>query len=297
MSDCYTFESISYDDGIFNSCVDATYIIHVVNNDRLDHVKAQLSSYHPTNQLFLLHNTIDCDKKIENHIPPTDLVHAFLECFQHAKTNGYGNILILEDDFIFSEDINSSSCIDDIHDFLQKIVNSSPNQPIMYRLGCIPFIQIPSFHLYDSVDFKHWTGMFMGTHAVIYNREYCESILQYYEKNANTIQDWDIFNNTGFANSYTYYKPLCFQLFPPTDNSFWWGFGHPITSFFGKLLFNIFQWLGLDKSVDPGYSFFYGFSKIIALILFGIVMFIIFLFYRFARVNHRRNKKNSSVFL
>lgn len=257
---CYTFEKKIFTDGIFNSCVDATYIIHLTTNDRYLHIQKQLEKYHPTNIVYILFNKgPTCDKNIENNIPPIDLVDAYFKCFQHARINNYSNILILEDDFVFSESVKEPDIIANICHFIK----SKQGEPMQYLLGCIPLLIFPC-----SYDFNHYTGFSMGTHAVIYNKMYYELLLK---QNQSDIQDWDIFNNS-FVTKYMYSKPLCYQLFPRTENSKYWGFQNPIFFLLGKMIFFIYQLFGLNKNIEPGYSFFYIFSKI----WFLLVVFICF---------------------
>jgi hypothetical protein len=260
----YNFENIEFEDGIFDHCVDATYIIHVENDGRLESVRNQLLQYHPSNKVHLLFNKGPIES---GNIPPVDLVQAFFHCFEHASENAYRNILILEDDFTFSEQISDSKNISNICQFIKK----KDGEPTMYRLGCIPVFQMPC-----TWDFMHYKGVFMGTHGVIYNKAYCDKLL---EMDKNTIIDWDIFNNGVFkANCYTYYMPLCYQLFPETKNSFYWGIENPIYCLFGSVLFFIYQLFGLNVSIEPGYSFFYSFSKFLFFIIFAI-FFCIFIYF------------------
>jgi hypothetical protein len=64
----------------------------------------QLNEYQPTNTVYILFNKgyKKCKKQDFITNPPYDLVDANLNIFKHAKENNYDNILILEDDFIFS---------------------------------------------------------------------------------------------------------------------------------------------------------------------------------------------------
>jgi len=272
MSECYHFENIQFDDGLLNDCVDATYIIHLKENGRLENIKTQLKIYKPTDNIHILINKgPTCEKNIENHIPPTDLVHAFLQCFQHAEGNAYNNILILEDDFMFSEKIKEREHSKNICGFIKN----KEGELLSYRIGCIPLLQIPC-----TTDFMHYRGFFMGTHAVIYNKLYRVNLLK---TDISQIHDWDIFNNLN-ANSYTYYLPLCYQLFPETENLKYWGIKNNLYLIAGKILFFIFQLLGLNTSVEPGYSFFYIFSKTIFFLLAFLLIWLSFLFI-FARTS------------
>ena len=39
MNNCYYFKLYNFNDGLLNNFVDATYIIHLVNNGRIDDIK------------------------------------------------------------------------------------------------------------------------------------------------------------------------------------------------------------------------------------------------------------------
>lgn len=87
--------------------VDATYVIHLENNGRYNDIINQLNNYKLTNKTYILFNKgfKYCEK--EKHITKSnlDLVDTYYEIFKHSKMNNYNNILILEDEFILSNDI------------------------------------------------------------------------------------------------------------------------------------------------------------------------------------------------
>ena len=51
---CYKFKKNIYNDGLFNSSVDATYVLNLEGNGRLSSVEEQLSIYHPTNVVYIV---------------------------------------------------------------------------------------------------------------------------------------------------------------------------------------------------------------------------------------------------
>ena len=71
---------------------------------------------------------------------------------------------------------------------------------------------------------------------------------------------------------YMYYKPLCYQLFPITNNSKNW--------VMSDLLLLIFSILKLDKQAEPGTSMCYKYSNMICFILGLILIFIIYIIYK-----------------
>ena len=91
---CYTFKKYIYNDCIFNNTIDATYIINLENNKRLNHIVNQLSQYHPTKLVYICFNKgfTNCKKQDFIINAPYDLVDAFINIFKHAKLMNYNNI-------------------------------------------------------------------------------------------------------------------------------------------------------------------------------------------------------------
>ena len=136
-TNCYRLEKLDYADGLLD--IDATYIIHLEGNGRIDHIHEQLTKYHPSNTVYILYNKgfKQCEKKLHMDDSKIDLVDAFLSIFKDAQQKNYGTILILEDDFIFHEKIKDIQVRKNVMSFLKK----KENEPIIYMLGCLPFIQ------------------------------------------------------------------------------------------------------------------------------------------------------------
>jgi hypothetical protein len=264
-TNCYRFEKFFFQKGLLDNCVDATYIIHLEDNGRFESIMNQLDEYHPTKLTYIVFNKgyKNCEKKDYINIPPYDLVDAFLKVFKHANQNNYNNILILEDDFIFHKDIKKKFIQKDICTF----INKQQNKNFQYLLGCIPLIKLPC-HL----KCKHYVCVLsLGSHACIYSKK---NRIETLKVKQQIIKDWDAYH-WYYNKRYTYYKPLCYQLFSETDNSKYWNYNYYILYIGGKLLLIIFKCLQLDKQVEPGYSFFYLFSKLLPVIL--VVLLILLL--------------------
>ena len=265
-TECYKFEKIIYDDGLFSKTIDATYVIHLEGNGRYNDIINQFNVYHPTNIVYIVLNKgyKKCKKADFINNTSTDLNDANLSIFRHAKENNYDNILVLEDDFIFNPEIKSPFHINNINNFLLKKKNKS----FQYYISCIPFLMIP----YDEYNYINKST---GTHSVVFSKKHRENLLNV---NQFKISDWDVYNNKYF-NRYAYYTPLCYQLFPETENSNNWGVNGPfknITYFLGKLLKYFFNFLKMDKQVEPGYTIFYNFSKLLFYILVILSIIIIY---------------------
>ena len=77
----------------------------------------------------------------------------------------------------------------------------------------------------------------------------------------NKIVDIDIYRNLDLTN-YTYYKPLCYQLFSATDISKTMGKKDGYINL-EEMIFKLFNYYELNKRVELGYSRFYMCSKIL----------------------------------
>jgi len=271
---CYRFEERIYNDGIFSNdvkknSIDATYIIHLEGNGRLSKINHELDMIHPTNHVFILHNKGYKNSKKTEFIksPSQDLIDCYIHIFKHAKEYQYENILILEDDFFWNLDITNREHLDSITQFLLSNVEND----FMYLLGCLPILQIPT-----SISRKHSLGISLGTHAVIYSRKCRERVLKIDQKK---ITDWDVFHNLN-TRRYMYHKPLCYQLFPLTENQHKW-LSNIIPIFLQTIIISyitipILQSLSLDKNIHPGYPIFYNISFYLSLIFLVLIFWTIY---------------------
>jgi len=274
---CYRFEKLVYDTGLLDDGIDATYIIHLEGNGRYADIMNQLRQYQPSKTVYILFNKgfKKCKKDPHINIPPLDLIDAFLHIFKHANQEHYGNILILEDDFMFSEKIHNPSTRHIVCNFL----NQHKSEDFQYLLGCAPYIRIPY-----SIDLYHYIiNCAGGTHAVIYSESNRDTILH---KDKRHIKDWDIENNF-YSRRYMYHEPLCYQLYPETENSKN-GAGDPndlmyILNYLRVIVLNIIKkLLSLDTQVEPGYSILYMMSLVIPLIFlvfFGYILYALRVFF------------------
>ena len=69
----------------------------------------------------------------------------------------------------------------------------------------------------------------------------------------NGVNDWDI--HLFFKTlTYIYYTPVCYQLFPATDNQKEWGIHNTFIFILGKIFVEFLQLLKLDTQPEPGYQ-------------------------------------------
>jgi hypothetical protein len=256
MNNCYRFEKILIDKPVIFKSIDATYIIHLEGNGRIEHIMIQLSKITPSKIVYIVFNKGYKKCKKESFINTTnrDLVDANIKIFTHSNEMNYNNILILEDDFIF-EDISENDSIE-----VDKFLIKNKNKDICYLIGSLPFIIIPTF------DLNHWKGFFTGgMHSVIYTKQHRINILK---MDQSKIKDWDK-KDFFKLKKYVYKKPLCFQTFPITNNRKNWHDSN-IMNYFTDIFINT---LNLDKKVHPGYDIMYVFAKyIIPFVVFFIIL-------------------------
>jgi hypothetical protein len=133
-------------------------------------------------------------------------------------------------------------------------------------LGCLPWFQIPI-----PFDFNFNNRRVLvrtATHACIYSKELRDKVLK---TDQSMISDWDVFTNLYFKN-YMFYEPLCYQLFPETENKKHWIYLFGIS----ELLQGLLRFFEMDKKVEPGFSFFYWFSLLFSVfsVLFSFLFWI-----------------------
>ena len=188
-SKCYEFKYIKFTNGLLSERVDATYVIHLKGNGRYENVMKQLSEYRPTNDVYIVLNEgyKKCDKTENITYTFDDLTDAFFQIFSHASENMYDNILILEDDFIFTSEIKNENHIRNINNFLEL----KQGGDFVYYIGCIPWLLVPT--VYDTNTYI--TLLSTGMHSVIYSKKYRELLMKKYAIATSQVRDWDVVNN------------------------------------------------------------------------------------------------------
>lgn len=270
----YTIKTLHLNNGILDNCVDVTYIIHLEGNGRELDIMKQLEKVHPTSTVHIVYNKgfRKYDKGPDVKDTVADLIHCYLWIFEHylstKKNANKKTVLILEDDFIFSEEITHTETRQKIEHTLDTI----KNERFVFRLGCIPFTLMPRTKY-------TYVGISLGAHCSIYN----EKCMQYILSNRTSIKDWDTYLNMCHSiKQYIYYNPLCYQLFPKTENSENWGNEHVVFQYLSGVIKKYIQILQLDKQVEPGYSISYKIALLVSFIMLCLVVYIIY--YVFGKV-------------
>ena len=150
---CYRFELLEFEDCLFQN-IDATYILHLEGNGRIDHIHEQLKTYHPSKKVYIVYNKgyKNCAKELHIQSSGYDITHANINAFEHAQQ--YKHVLVLEDDFIFSKEVVDHT--KHVDTFLER------DTKFVYQLGSNPIVALP-------IDMYHYRVLGLLGHANIYS--------------------------------------------------------------------------------------------------------------------------------
>lgn len=256
MSDCFKREIISYELSLFENVVDACYLITMDDSTRRPQYTLQLKKYRPFHNVHIIHNKgfKNCKKDSRITNSADDLSDVYAQIFLECVHQNIHKVLIFEDDFFFTESF------EDLKKYMLEIKQFIDNTPnfMTYNLGAIPYIMVPV----SSQHYWYKGGM---AHCVIYSQKYMIEYLGNY-KTMNCLSDafWN-----GYNQNYTFYKPLCFQLYPRTENSTNWNKNMFIKADYQYILSILFS---ADQTHEYFFPFMYTFAKvwyiIIVLILY-----------------------------
>ena len=274
-SHCYRFDYIQYTEGLLDNIIDAVYVILLENSDRTENVYKQLNDYQLSKNTYVQINKgyKNCDKVLLKQQSNYDLVDSNYNIWLHAKEKNYNNILILEDDFIFDDRILDKNVLQDLDNFINN------NDFDIYSFGIIPMIVTPFLLT------KH-PKITKGdcAHSTILTKNIREELTDNYENNKNWLKNYnghiDAIYTEGNYNYYTYYKPLCYQIFPETENMSTWGEGLNIIERTGnKVYFFFISLMKLDKQPQPGFDIAYILAYIVSISLYLLIIYIIYYIY------------------
>lgn len=257
---CYRYEYYNFSCGKFDDVVDCTYVLLLENSLREKTILDTIVKYKPTSKCIVQYNKgyKNCKKNLKKQVPNLDLVACLQQVFKHALTNGYNRILVLEDDCQFDDRIEDINVTNDICEFIHE------NDPEVYSLGST-FLSSP----WDILFSRHpriYCGLL--SHSVIYNKKY---MLEKYNTDF-FIDATDVEINTHW-NKFMYYKPIAYQTFPDTENS---QLGLGSTIYLKKILdFLIFIPFDLKYNTQPGFDRLYVLCKLLSLVLFAIIFWVI----------------------
>lgn len=209
-----------------------------------------------------------CKKKLYKQSSMYDITDANLHIFKHADKMKYNNILILEDDFLFTSKITNISSQNNVNEFCYL----HSDKEFMYLLGCVAVIIFP----YNTYTFKG--ELVGGAHAVIYSRSIRKQISNIPQ---NDIIDWDMYIGSRFkGKKYLYHEPLINQTFRETENKSNWAHEHnEYVRYIYSLIFNIGIYVfGLNNAstVENGFNTIYLLAKLFMLIIILISLYLVY---------------------
>ena len=261
--------------GLFDNHLDMVYIITMENSDRHEKMISELKKNQPFYKIKILYNKgfKNTNKVLPINDTNYDLIDANRHIFVDATSNDYENILIFEDDVRFYENFTKQD-IENIGKFIKT------NNYDLYDIGpcgitfCIPYIY----------DLNHYSIFFKtGSHSVIYNKRF---IKKFFDE-TKLINHIDMYTNHLKFKKFSYYNPICYQLFPKTENQKTWLIGCKEILYFTFLseivmdiIFYLISYFEIDES--PKYlPFIYNLNKTLSFTLsILVIMFIVWLIYK-----------------
>lgn len=262
MNKCTSYDYIEFNKGLLDKCIDAVYVILLEGSDRAKNVYSQINKFKLCKKNYIQINKPykQCYiEELKKQNGSYHVLHNNIEIYKHAEINKFNNILILEDDFIFTDDIKKINIIKDIENFIK---NTDFN-----------LLYLGNFFLFcpNLCNIKFPYILLNGTgHSIIYSKKSRNIILDKYNKVSNIkyleFETFDIWYNSFLSNRYFYYKPLCFQSFPMTENRKIWG----------STLINFFiDFLKLDTQPINGMNNYYIIIYIIYVCIFIILFYVL----------------------
>ena len=204
----------------------------------------QLDIYRPFPKVHIIHNKgfRKCKKDCRIKTTGDDLSDVYGNIFRECLHFRYNKVLIFEDDFFFTEPFES------IYKYTRSIKTFLQDNPqfFTYNLGALPWFMLPF-----TTDLNHFVYKGGIAHSVIYSQSYMNEYVQHY-KNMTCLSD-SFWNK--YTHNYCFYKAICFQLFPRTENSANWSNYIDIVGIKHKL----FQ---ADKEHKYVFTFCYWFAKV-----------------------------------
>ena len=131
-------------------------------------------------------------------------------------------------------------------------------------MGCVPVLILPIWGGSHYYSLKSLTA-----HSIIYSKKARSKITDFSDKH------WDIIVEKNIGSRYLYYKPLCYQLFPETENKKEW---KDKDSVFVTWIKNAFiKGLSLDKEAEWGFFVLYFLAKLMMVLIIILVAYIVYL--------------------
>lgn len=208
-SHCYYYKYIKQKNGLFENIVDVVFILLMEGSKRENNVYLQLNKHNLHSNIIIQFNKgfKHCKKNLNKQLTVYDLVDAYKQIFIQCRQNNYNNVLILEDDFIITENIQNKEYLNNIKTFINK------NNYDLLNLG-----GLTSFHFKCNNFINRFiSGCYIQ--AVIYNKSYYDKFL-----NSNLRDADQLLYEVNKIKKYNVNIPIIIQPLPLTDNRKNWRF-------------------------------------------------------------------------
>ena len=273
---CYYFEDITLKEtGFFDNIIDCCYVLTMENSKRSKNINYRLSIMgYPCKKIRIQYNKgfRNCQKVLKEQKINFDLADSYYNVFLDSVKNKYNNILVLEDDFVFTHSIKNKKIIKDIENLYKN------KRVDVFNLGLgFSFIN-PFFYKFNC----HRLLTSFWTHSIIYNKSYYLKFIDDYKNNKMNYDHVDSrLNFFVTPNIYSHKNILCVQSFKDSENiDNWCLLGiktNKISSCFIKLL-------GLDKDYPiQGFKNIRRISYFINILLYVGIIYLIYLLFSFLK--------------
>jgi hypothetical protein len=202
---------------LFDESIDATFIITLKEStERHKLMTEELNKYIPTSKIFIVYGQSykQVSKSLNNQYISysyEDLLKSNLIIFDIADKLLYKKILILEDDFVFSDRLQNPLIIENFNLFLNT------THLDLYTMGSMPFIIKEDYGYHFKIE------DFYSMVSVVYTINYRKQIKNMV-KNQKYPYKLDIEGLTNYVPGikYIHRYPLVMQSFPETENYQHW---------------------------------------------------------------------------
>jgi hypothetical protein len=250
----------------WDSIIDCCYVLIMENSKNEKNVLGQIRNI-PISRIVLQYNKgyKNCLKKNVKSVSQ-DVWSAYKQACTHALQNDYNRILLLEEDFIIDERIQSVKIQKDISHFIKDV------NPPVYNLGPHPFLA----NAFDVLFSKHlYLYLFGSTQAIVVNEKCMKWIVNFNNEKCKIFKLIDILTSW-YNKSYCYHIPIVYQTWPKSLQSLEWiplvppKYSYEVASFLGgNYLFK------LNKQHQPGFDYATRYYKLISIILHVLCIYIV----------------------
>lgn len=211
---CYYYKNFFFDKGLLDNIVDCCIVLLMENNKiREKSILKTITEYKLCKNTVIQYNKgfKKCYKKLYKQTSIYDINDAYYTAFKYSDLNKYKNILILEDDVIFDDNIKNPKIIKDLESLYK-------NEDVsMFHLGSHNFILYPRYLINNYFNCRKLIVVYQS-HANIYSKKFRIIFNKEYESGKRLLSFDQDFFSLKYGNIYAYYKQLAFQPMDETEN-------------------------------------------------------------------------------